>query len=86
MIAGRPGSSEVPRNPLSDSLGREFDPGKRIFLTKKLKIKQLKLPNRWRTINKSLVHKIRLHGRRGKVMAESFPREKLRPASQKEGG
>ena len=31
--AGRPGSSEVPRNP--DTLGREFDPGKRDFLTKK---------------------------------------------------
>ena len=28
--AGRPGSSEVPRNPL-DTLGREFDPGKRDF-------------------------------------------------------
>ena len=28
--AGRPGSSEVPRNSL-DTLGREFDPGKRDF-------------------------------------------------------
>ena len=27
---GRPGSSEVPRNPLN-TLGREFDPGKRDF-------------------------------------------------------
>ena len=35
---------------------------------------------------KSLVHKIRLHGRRGKGMAESFSREKLRHAPQKEGG
>ena len=44
------------------------------------------MPNGWRTI-KSLVHKIRLHGRRGKgMMAESFSREKLRHAPQKEGG
>ena len=40
--------------------------------------------NGWRTIN-SLVHKIRLHGRRGKGMAESFSREKSRHAPQKEG-
>ena len=34
--AGRPGSSEVPRN--SEALGREFDPGKRDFSqTKKQK-------------------------------------------------
>ena len=43
------------------------------------------MPNGWRTI-KSLAHKIRLHGRRGKGMAESFSREKLRRAPQKEGG
>ena len=43
------------------------------------------MPNLWRTIN-SLVHKIRLHGRRGKRMAESFSREKWRHAPQKEGG
>ena len=43
------------------------------------------MPEGWRTI-KSLVHKIRLHGRRGKGMAESFSREKLRHAPQKEGG
>ena len=42
-------------------------------------------PNKWRKIN-SLVHKIRLHGRRGKGTAESFSREKLRQAPQKEGG
>ena len=30
--------------------------------------------------------KIRLHGRRGKGMAESFSREKLRHAPEKEGG
>ena len=30
LDAGRPGSSEVPRNP-PDTLGREFDPGKRYF-------------------------------------------------------
>ena len=33
-----------------------------------------------------LMSKIRLHGRRGKGMAESFSREKLRHAPQKEGG
>ena len=43
------------------------------------------MPNGWRTI-KSLVHKIRLHGRRGKGMTEYFSREKLRHAPQKEGG
>ena len=46
---------------------------------------KIKMPNGWRTI-KSLVHKIRLHGRRGKGTAESFSREKLRRAPQKEGG
>ena len=59
-------------------------PANGIFLTKKLKLK-LKMPNGWRTI-KSLVHKIRLHSRRGKGMTESFSREKLRHAPQKEGG
>ena len=34
----RPNSSEVTSLP-SDTLGREFDPGKRDFLTKKLKTK-----------------------------------------------
>ena len=44
------------------------------------------MPNGWRTIN-SLVHKKnRLHGRRGKGMAESFSRQKSRHAPQKEGG
>ena len=43
------------------------------------------MPNGWRTIN-SLVHKIRLHGRRGKGMAESFSRQKSRHAPQKAGG
>ena len=80
---GRPGSSEVPRNPLT-----RWDvssiPANGIFLTKKLKNK-IKMPNGWRTI-KSLVHKIRLHSRRGKGMAESFSREKLRHSPQKEGG
>ena len=32
------------------------------------------------------IHKIRLHGRRGKGMAESFSRQKSRHAPQKEGG
>ena len=67
--AGRPGSSEVPRNPLAHWDVSSI-PANGIFLTKKLKAK-LKMPNGWRTI-KSLVHKIRLHGRRGKGMAESF--------------
>ena len=62
-----------------------FDPGKRDFSHSKTKKTKIKMPNGWRTI-KSLVHKIRLHGRRGKGMAESFSREKLRHASQKEGG
>ena len=73
-LADRPGSSEVPRNPLT-----RWDvssiPANRIFLPK---------TNGWRTM-KSLVHKIRLHGRRGKGMAESFSREKLRHAPQKGG-
>ena len=47
-IAGRPGSSEVPRNPLT-----RWDvssiPANGIFLTKKLK-KQNKMPYVWRTI------------------------------------
>ena len=80
--AGRPGSSEVPRNPLT-----RWDvssiPANGIFLTKKKK-KKKKMPHGWRMI-KSLVHQIRLHGRRGKGMAESFSREKLRHAPQKEG-
>ena len=67
--AGRPGSSEVPRNPLT-RWDVSSTPANGIFLTKKEK-KRKKMPNGWRTI-KSLVHKIRLHGRRGKGMAESF--------------
>ena len=81
--ADRPGSSEVPRSPLI-----RWDvssiPANEIFFTKKLKTK-IKMPNGWRTI-KSLGHKIRLHGRRGKGMAESFSREKSRHAPQKQGG
>ena len=50
-----------------------------------VRTEKLRMPNGWRTI-KSLVHKIRLHGCRGKGMAESFSREKLRHAPQKEGG
>ena len=76
----RPCSSEVPRNPLT-----RWDvssiPANGVFLTKKLKNK-IKMPSGWRTI-KSLVHKIRLHGRRGKGMAESFSREKVRHAPHK---
>ena len=59
-------------------------PANGIFLIKNKKTK-IKMPNGWRTIN-SLVHKIRLHGRRGKGMAESFSRQKSRHAPQKEGG
>ena len=81
--AGRPGSSEVPRNPLT-----RWDvssiPANGIFSLKNKKTKK-QMSNGWRTI-KSLVHKIRLHGRRGKGMAESFSREKLRHAPQEEGG
>ena len=57
--------------------------GKPCFLTKNKKTK--KMPNEWRTI-KSLVHKILLHCQRGKGMTESFSREKLRHAPQKEDG
>ena len=81
--AGRPGSSEVPRNPLTHWDVSSI-PANGIFLTKKLKNK-IKMLNGWRTI-KSLVHKIRLHGRRGKGKAESFSQEKLRHAPQEEGG
>ena len=42
------------------------------------------LPSRPRTSR--TCRGIRLHGRRGKGMAESFSREKLRHAPQKEGG
>ena len=42
-----------------------------------------KMPNKWRTI-KSWVHKIQLHGWRGKGTAESFSREKIK-ASTAEG-
>ena len=55
------------------------------FLTNKNK-KIKKCPtSKWRVFN-SLVQKNRLHGRRGKGTAESFSREKLRQAPQKEGG
>ena len=37
-------------------------------------------------VESTVEHKIRLHGRRGKGMAEFFSREKLRHAPQKEGG
>ena len=60
-------------------------PANGIFLTKNKKKNKKKMPNGWRTIS-SLVHKIRLHGRRGKGMAESFSRQKSRHAPQKEGG
>ena len=50
IMAGRPGSSEVPRNPLT-----RWDvssiPANGIFLTKKLKNK-IKMPNGWKTIKR----------------------------------
>ena len=77
------GSSEVPRNPLT-----RWDvssiPANGIYLTKIIKNK-IKMPNGRRMI-KSLVHKSRLHGRRRKGMTESFSREKIRYAPQKESG
>ena len=81
--ADRPGSSEVPRNPLTRwdvNRSRQTE-----FFSLKNEKTKLKMANGWRTI-KSLVHKIRLHGRRGKGMAKSFSREKLRHAPLKEGG
>ena len=81
--AGRPGSSEAPRHPRT-RWDVSSTPANGIFFTKKLKNK-LKMPNGWRTM-KSLVQKIRLHSRRGKGMAESFSRKKLRHAPQKEDG
>ena len=79
-----PGSSEIPRNPLT-RWDVSSTPANGIFLTKNLK-KKKKNAQRWRTIKKPLVHKIRLYGRRGKGTAESFSREKVRHALQKEGG
>ena len=62
------------------TLGREFDPGKRDFSHYRTKNN---MPNGRRTI-KLLLHQIRLHGRRGKRLAESFSRERLTHAPQKE--
>ena len=46
MVAGSSVGTSLP----SDTLGREFDPGKRDFSHLKLKTK-IKMPNGWRTIN-----------------------------------
>ena len=73
---GRPGSSEVTSQP-SDTLDVSSIPVNGIFLTKKKKNAQ------------RVENEIRLHGRRAKgiiIIAESFSREKLRHAPQKEGG
>ena len=78
-----PVAQSAPRNLLT-RWDMSSIPANGIFLTKNKKTK-IKMPNGWRTIN-SLVHKIRLHGRRGKGMAETFSREKFRHAPQKEGG
>ena len=66
-------------------LESKVDKVHRVVLTGFFSLKKLKMSNGWRTI-KLLVHKSRLHGRRGKGMAESVSREKLRHAPQKEGG
>ena len=71
-------------------LGREFESRCRhtnwdFSSQMKIKNKNKKVLNKWRTISSS-VHKIWLHGRRGKGTAESFSREKSRQAPQKEGG
>ena len=60
ILLTHPGSSEVPRNPLT-RWDVSSTPANGIFLTKKQKNKKTKMPNGWRTI-KSLVHKIQLHG------------------------
>ena len=83
--AGRPGSSEVPDLVTLWHVGTWVRSRQTGFFALKNKKNKKKMPNGWRTI-KSLVHKIRLHSRRGKGMAESFSREKLRHAPQKEGG
>ena len=69
VYAGRPGGPFGNLETLVSSHEMDFP------LTQK-KTKQ-KMLHKLKTI-KSLVHKIRLHDRRGKEMAESFPREKLR--------
>ena len=56
------------------------------FFSQKKRKKEKKCPTGGERLNKSLVHKIRLLSRRGKGMAESFSREKLRHTPQKEGG
>ena len=43
--------------------------------TRRVRTENKKMSNKWKAIN-SLVHKIRLHGRRGKGTAESLSREK----------
>ena len=78
-----PVAQSAPRNLLT-RWDESSIPANGIFSLKTKKNKK-KMPNGWRTIN-SLVHKIRLHGRRGKGMAESFSRQKSRHAPQKEGG
>ena len=52
-------------------------------LTKKKKIMPTK---KWRMINSWVHNNIQFHGRRGKGTAESFSRQKLRQAPQKESG
>ena len=83
LFSATPVAQSAPRNLLT-RWDESSIPANGIFPTKNKKNK-IKMPNGWRTIN-SLVHKIRLHGRRGKGMAESFSRQKSRHAPQKEGG
>ena len=77
------------------TLGREFESrcthhtNRDFFSQKKIKNKNKKKAQKMENDYSNfslLVHKIRLHGRRGKGTAESFSREKIRQAPQKEGG
>ena len=78
VTAGRPGSNLVTFWHVGTSVRIQVNG----FFSRWNKNKKT---NKWKKI-KSLVHKIWLHGRRGKGMADSFSREKLRHAPQKEGG
>ena len=80
LVAGRPGGSAGNL----ETFWR-WDVSSNLGVVTRTGIFTHKMPNKWRTI-KSLVHKIRLHGWRGKGTGESFSWEKLRHVPQKEGG
>ena len=63
---------------------KEVRPG--FFLTKQNKTNKLKHNAQQVENNQFVVQKIRIHGRRRKRTVESFSRQKLRQAPQKEGG